>query len=278
MLKLERSSKNDRQVSVIVRNQEHWLTQPLQIGLAIAIAFHLLFFTLFQIVPFQFPANSFVFPPVTIEVPANSHTSMAALTEKVQEIVSELPPRPATVPPLPNSPQFTRVYPREAPQVQPTDAFTQIEEEVYTPTWKQKSAGPSLRWIVSGPLADRPLLHSPTVHPKVETHATYQVMVDNRTGKIFWFNSIDTPSNAATSQWLSAFQFATDQDAFVTEGFLEIHFIPESDSANRIGVRPDILTFVIWKGEDAIPMFGISPLPNDECQNVRPDPNVEVAV
>jgi len=38
------------------------------------------------------------------------------------------------------------------------------------------------------------------------------------------------------------------------------------------GVRPDILTFVTGKGGYSIPMFGIPPLPSDECQNVRPDP------
>lgn len=241
MLKLEKASR-DGQISIIIRDKERFFSRPIAVAFALAILYHLLFLIIFQVAPFKLRLNQTIFPPVLVEADSIKETAIEVNVDRPKTIYSGLPPRPSSQPSLPDYPYFTAERPVEYIKENSSqiNSFLRIEKEVYEPLFFpiEKSPLPPIHIVISGFLADKKLLSEglkgkklPAVKSTItqtELRNTYAVLVEGRTGRIFWYEPKQQTSITAIDSFAESIlhdvQFTPSDEAFVTAGEIELHF------------------------------------------------------
>lgn len=236
MLKLEKVSRNN-QLNVIVRDKEHFLSRPLLIAFSIAISFHLLLLIIFKITPFALHLNQTIFPPVQVETDHPNNAAITADITQFNELSSNLPPTPPSLPIIPNTPQFLAYNHTLSTEQEnsPAQLFDPIEKAITQPATILLSSPPSplpIAVIVSGPLAEHTLLVDglkDNVRPVKQSIGTakYEVIVEGNTGRVIWQEPIQNSSNIALEKFaeriLKDMRFATDSSAYMISGYIEVH-------------------------------------------------------
>lgn len=243
MLKFAKAS-SDGIISVIVRDKEFLFTQPFAFAFIIAVALHLGLILLFHIAPIKIGLSQTNFPPVRVEADTFLKESVIAEVTPSIQTLRGLPSRPSSHPTLLQEPNFLVVRPMEYSQVEGTTtlAFRQIEKQLYEPEFNPLifPSKPPLEMIISGVLAEHPLLSTGLnqkniingSHLKRELQLVYSVMVEGRTGKIFWFESKQSDNHFTSNQFaekiLNDMRFALNQTTIALSGEIEFHFNVEA--------------------------------------------------
>lgn len=238
MLKLEKVSREGT-ISVIVRDKEHLFTRPFALAFGIALIIHLSLILIFHIAPFKIGITDTVFPPTSVEADTMIlKESAIALIEPVIQTIKGLPIPPSSSPTT-TEPYFSKEHPIEyrKEETSTVSAFNLLEKEIYQPVFhsidiQQK---PPLEILISGALADQPLLSSsfkdkiiPLLITSTDLRITYSVMVEGRTGKIFWFEPKQVAHIASLDHFsemiLRDMKFVPDAKNLILSGEIEFHF------------------------------------------------------
>lgn len=242
MLRLQKSSK-DRQISIIMRDKSHLFTHSFLIAFTLAASFHLTFLVLFQITPFKPRFSEMPLSPVHVEADtAFKDTAVVADAERLRPITSGLPPSKPSTPHLPERPSFLTAshmeYIKENSRVNP---FSQIEKGVYHPEFIPQNKPPAnpIEIVISGMLADKKLIanglnsqqlpgRAELTMPGFEWRAVYTVLLEGRSGRIFWYDSKQQTNVAVLDRLaeaiLRSMRFAPERENFVIAGEVELHF------------------------------------------------------
>lgn len=251
MLKLERKSKRS-EVSVSIKDCGRLLTPSFLYALGIAFAIHLFGVILFQISPFKIGHVETIFPPIQVNV------DYLPLIDS--GVLAELENEPSVMPPIPEpkmstpkiygmlliepkkyivNPKITNVLnfhsnkleawndysdiiSLEAPFPEKTKPLTihlfgQLTEKEYTlGNFDPKESLPKITQDLG--------------YKKVAV--SYRVKIEDREGKIFWYQQITSPEKKKTGKFaekvLMAMQFEKIADGFISEGEVEIEFLEEN--------------------------------------------------
>lgn len=245
MLKLERKSR-DGQVSVQFRDKEFIFNRTLWFALACALAYHFLFFVVFNVTPFKISVLT-VFPLISVESDTLPKES-AAIASDATAITSlhGIPFPKASTPPLPAHPQFLGMIPSEyIKESNVKDSpFYFVEAGAHLPeiAIPQRKAKNPVEVLVSGLLADKfvgngdidkQMLAALSRMPSPQDmRVVYNVRVEGKSGKVFWFEAKELTNNASIDALAESIvrnlAFAADASAFETDGEIELHFHPEA--------------------------------------------------
>lgn len=253
MLKLEKTSR-DHDVSVAFCSKEHFFTRPLLTALAVALGIHLGFIILFQVSPLKIRWDNTPILPSIVEtelLPPGENLVMAKIDLEAlpDNILTKAPP---PLPFLADLPLFlpNRHIEFKGQAQALTTLFTEIEKEIYLPSFSQ-AGSPSLGPLsvhISGPLANKKLINDhlqkyPTnifseLNTKAPQRLLYSVLVDEQSGSVFWHELVEKGVNEAMEKMGSGIiyglEFAKMPSAFVTAGQIELYFNPEFELDNGI--------------------------------------------
>jgi hypothetical protein len=239
MLKFDKIAR-DRQVSVILREKDPAFTRSFAIAIGLAAGLHLLFLVIFPISPFKILLNQTVFPPVQVLADAvPKDAALLAQMDSPKPIASGLPDPKPSLPAFPDFPTFLTgqhvEYIKETKDG--VNPFIHIESEIYTPAFSslEKQSLPPLSIVISGFLSELTMidngLNGRTICPPSSyerQRAIFNVLVEGRTGRIFWYEPVQLTENAATDRFvetlLREMQFSAASGIFVTAGEIEFHF------------------------------------------------------
>lgn len=238
MLKLERAVPNGL-ISIIIRDKERFLTKPLAMAFIIAFTIHLSLLLLFHIAPITYGTHQTVFPPTRAEAESEARESVVADIKLTTPSIRGLPPPPSSRPHFPHTPQFLTIRPMEQIATGspiPLD-FHQLEIPIYQPSFQPLVKGiqePFLLFI-SGSLSEQPFHINGLkgkIPPDVQnpTCIVYEVMVEGKTGKVFWFEPtqyLNTALAKFAEEVLRDMTFDLDSTLAVVSGQVELHFNPE---------------------------------------------------
>lgn len=251
MLKLERTS-HDQDISITFRTKERFLTHPLLISMAIAMAIHLGFLLFFHITPLKIHWGNHPSPPVLVEAelgPSDENLVLADISLNVMpdNILLKAPP---SLPFLSNDFLYTRshsiahFYTSEGS----VDLFQEIEQEIFFPSFSltKITSNQPISVNIFGPLASKKFedhnvtnfstklfsdLNINIIRPH---HFCYSVLVNEQTGKVFWHVLLEPGDNSSLEKIATAMiydlQFTRTPAAFVTAGQIELHINPGHSS------------------------------------------------
>lgn len=238
MLKLEKVSKT-LEINITMRQREHFLNRAFFKALGIALGLHLLAVVLFHIQPFVISGSGIVFPPVLVDSDLNLVQEGTVLA---QIDTDEAFPRHIKEPKglrfaFPEYPevdlkQYQIQYdPHSNPHVfAPFEDSAQI---LYTRLLDHRPReGEKVKVEISGSLINLKLEDDGIDQAEFGKTRTgrgrYQVRVEHRTGKIFWYDPIEAigheETDALAEKILRGMRFASDEFYFVTGGEIEIQF------------------------------------------------------
>lgn len=239
MLRVERHP-HSREISLKMRKSPtDFGSRDLWIGLAIALTLHLAAILLFRfpIVNLKSLSNPAQVVVETI-TPMNQlpgiradwtpHPSLRLLPEELLAPRSAQPPLPGWKP-LPISEDTLAHKPNQLP------SFAAIEQlvAIARPTpLRYPSTAFTMNIRVSGPLAEIPfnLIAPLMVEPQPRQHYSFEVRVDNQTGRICCFNPTETEEdlehsvNVLGEKILAQMHFKTRNRPSLTPGLVEITF------------------------------------------------------
>lgn len=242
MLKLQRNSREGT-ISVIIRDKEYLLTRPFLLALAIAIGIHLGLILLFHIAPFNIDFNERVLTPTQVQADNTGESIIIAELAPTAPSIRGLPPVPSSYPSLSQPPKFLAYRPIAHRKIdnQANVAFTKIEQKIYVPEFiptLHRALQSPFQIAVSGILGDYTLITDGMenqIIPKSKTGSTriiYSVLVEGRTGKIFWFEPSQHAHEAAIDKFaekiLRKMKFASDPKAIAISGSIEMQFNEEA--------------------------------------------------
>lgn len=239
MLKLEKGSR-DSQICVTVRDKDRIFTNTFLKALSIALGIHFGLLAIFQIAPFKLRLSEKIFPPVLVEADSSNTLEGSVLANieapRLKNLYLELPPPLPTLQSFPTFIAASHVEFRkeESPIANP---FSDIEKEMVTPDFKRKESRelPSISLVISGNLGNKKLEKDPLknrVLPAIaqveQTRAIFSVLVENRTGSIFWYepkqltgvNSLDRFAESIVKD----LSFIPETKTPVVAGEVELHF------------------------------------------------------
>ena len=224
MLKLERTS-NPSGLILRLREKETFWEPRLVKALLFAFALHLGVFLLFHVSPFKL-ASTFTFSPVQVQSEQSLQGISALVSSGTYDLEDELPLPPFYFRP----PPLDWISFSTKPSITPSallnpDALRHIEERTW-PIWHEPLSlnleEPLVRLAISGDLAERHLIDTDPLLSKMQpitslpaayAHVTYEVQMDERTGKLFWYERTQSSGDSAI-------------DRLTEKILLNIHFDP----------------------------------------------------
>lgn len=207
MLKLERTV-NSAQLAIQVREREPFFHPLLLQALAYALILHFGALLLFHVTPFS-ASSSFLYPPVHVQSDTPHLDVAAAIPEEWSK--DFIPP-----PPLPSLPfmdwnSFLSDSLLTPSKTWEPESLRGVEKQIW-PEWETPLSmvfqEPRIRLSISGELAEVPLIQgSPLLdelqpissHPD-PAYVSFQVLMNERTGEIFWFERTESSKQQAINQ------------------------------------------------------------------------------
>lgn len=258
MLKLEKNSRN-HDVSVSFRSRDSRFNRTFLTAFGIALALHVIAGTLFQIRPFLLGSSEVILPPVAASAdltdPAEENENIAIASVDKNDHLPRLITEPRySKPAAPDIAAASINRHMEYVMKKETSAnanpFAAIEQDLHSPDLDYIEGILQFTPVtvrVSGQLADKSIEGKSIddelvdMTKPVPCHATsvnhvstlYDVRVEDRTGRIFWFEPkqpVEDPAHKqAAENILQRLRFQTDNRTFVTSGEIEIVFtIPDA--------------------------------------------------
>ncbi|NGX41812.1 MAG: hypothetical protein K940chlam7_00086 [Chlamydiae bacterium] len=247
MLKLEKKSDN-RPVNVKMRMNSRICTPTFLRALAIAVGIHLMGYLIFHVKPFNVGSFETIFPPVQVNIDMQQMLNggvLANLEGEGQSTAAILEPK-SSVPTIPllSTPEMKRelAYPRE--KTVKRNPFQHMEENLDYLTLEnlsppQPKKGRRIKVSAFGNLSNKEIVAEGWEGKKLfrrhafeerntQYLATYDVKVEDRTGKIFWHQQHEPLEkkklNVLAEKVLENLLFDRDPNGFISEGQIEIVF------------------------------------------------------
>lgn len=245
MLKLEKARHSD--VNITMRNKQRCFNRTLITALAIACGLHLFGAIIFHIHPFISFGDK-ILSPTIVEAEMNNSLDdddwsvLAYLDTKHKSSRYQFAPTPSE-PKLPSisisAPSRQTEYIKETSLL--INPFLSIEEDWDYLIAKEPPASnsPPISVHVSGPLADIPLITDGTteISPTEQTNllkqplrCVFEVQVEGKTGRIFWFTakqSLSEQSICSTAETLlHHMRFQPSSHSVISTGEVEITISP----------------------------------------------------
>lgn len=238
MLRLQRSSR-DKLISIFVRDKDKFFSKPLVIAFAIAFGFHLFLLLMFHVSPFILSSGDVIFPPATVVADAViADQGAVAVIDSSSHWMRGLPRPPDSSPSIKGTPSYTISRPISKGGSLPSGdfLFTSLEQSLYVNEFNplRNRESPPFALAISGVLASLPVKDG---YPKPEgitgtvegeTRAVFNVMVDGRTGKIFWYDFVEKSSKTRLDKFaenaLAGMTFETNHSLGTLSGEIEFHF------------------------------------------------------
>lgn len=243
MLKLEKTS-NFSGLTIRMREQERFFEPRVLKALAIAIILHMGTLLLFDVTPFYL-SSTFTFSPIQVQSePPPQGVSALVSSYMEEDELSHLP--------LPIIPALDWIFFSQESILTPSLAFDiyalQSLEDRLWPKWEEplsiKLEEPGIQLVISGDLAQIPLL---TIDPllnqmqPISFHeasayatATYQVLLDEKTGELFWYERTESSTiptiDQLTESILLNLRFVSAEMKAPVEGALHF-FVTSKDLA-----------------------------------------------
>lgn len=207
MLKLEKMV-NSAQLAIRVRDRENFFHPLLLKALAYALLLHFGALLLFHVTPFS-TSSSFLSHPLHVQSDT-PHVDVATVIPK-EWGKDFIPP-----PPLPSLPamdwnSFLSESLLTPSKTWEPESLTGVEKQIW-PEWETPLSiilkEPRIRLSISGELAEVPLiqgsplldeLQSISSHPD-PAYVSFQVLMNERTGEIFWFERTESSKQQAINQ------------------------------------------------------------------------------
>ena len=236
MLKLEKASKN-HDIYIRMRYRERFYNSSLKKALYIALSLHLFAGLLFHISPFKLFSER-ILPPIVVEadlsesIEESENGTLAHLEGEETPLRALLTPKSSS-PKLPALPKLIllsklEIFNQEILAINP---FIEIEKDYRQNSFKTTfKYQPSIQVAVSGPLAqkDPPYLNYPmSIDIPFSEKLSFDVQVQNKTGKIFWISAKKNHSqslNKLAEQVLKEIEFPKEFNEFITSGEIDIMF------------------------------------------------------
>ena len=208
MLKLERTS-NPSGLILRLREKETFWEPRLVKALLFALVLHLVVLLLFHVSPFKL-ASTFTFPPIQVQSEQSLQGISALVSSGPFDQDEEIPPPPFYFrhPPLDWISFSTNPSITPAASLNP-DALLHIEERAW-PIWHEPLTllleEPLVRLAIAGDLAERLLIDTDPLLSKMQpistlpasyARAAYEVQMDERTGKLFWYERTQSSGDSA---------------------------------------------------------------------------------
>lgn len=243
MLRLEK--KRHHEITVFLRDKERVFNRTFLYAFGIALGMHLFAVLIFHIHPF-ISLGDRILPPTMVEIDSNGmedlNSGALAVIEQEGGFKPYLLPRAS-------DPKISmKMSPPPVLQVEYvasknvlSHSFSSIEEDwsylVQSDASEQKRQEP-IHVHISGKLADVPLvkngsqeittLQLDNLLPSESYLAVYEVQVDRKTGRIFWYTALHSDRLQTVDAWaermLQQMVFQADPEAFVSKGEIEISF------------------------------------------------------
>lgn len=224
MLKLEKVSKT-LEVSITLRKKETVFNSTFLKALALALGLHLLAAILFQVSPFILRGSQIVLPPTIVDADL-SDGFVIAHADSEENLPRHIKEPPGAKLPLPEmdlkSPNL------EMDQNLYKNPFLSLESNL--DLFEIPKMGQNL--IISGPLAENPLLEEPSFNfnAKMAYRAHFAVNLDAKSGTLFWFESLQTDPDPflelQAEKILRNLRFAPVTESLIVSGEIEITFRP----------------------------------------------------
>ena len=216
MLKLERKSR-DGEVNLLINGNDSFFNRSLVVAFLLALGFHALFLLVFHVSPFKSGVIETLYPPVGVEadLPVIPDGVLAVADIGTAPLSLYGIPVPGfSQPSVPPSSQFLKtVATTYSIETDPLDnPFLSIEEDAYLPIFSVsvKKERKPINVLVSGVLAERGIIFlgvdaknsssSVIKEMKEPLRLVYDVSVDGRTGKVFWFEPKEPSRLAAVNR------------------------------------------------------------------------------
>jgi hypothetical protein len=230
MLALE---KEKEALKIILRQRQYRWNPLFWNSFAFAVAFHGVGALLFHIHPL-FVSDGHFLPPLQVEIVANEEegkevagmpneeeeSSLIALLPRLSKpTLSSITLSPA---PIDVESSTTALSPYDHP-------FKAMEGHWETVCHKecQNSKEPTTALLITGELADRPLINSGLAG--IQGHcgsSLYEVRVEGKTGRVFWYLSQqerqDPKFQAIAESVIKQLRFSADPSVAIARGFIEI--------------------------------------------------------
>lgn len=240
ILKVE-SSDRGQDIVVSVRGRERFWNRTFLTAFALAVSLHLGGLLLFRIAPIKLSWNSHSTAPAIVQAEFSTDGIAIALSDNEDLPERYVPPPALTVMGLPTLPTRKYVVPFDMYSINDdSHPFAELELALLEPWRESPPPLPKepLTLQFSGPLAGRVPLHHPAkdwVPPAARSlkgayRVVIDVKVDEQTGQIFWHNILTSSGVVLLDR--EALAVLKDmrlspgpQDAFVTDGFVELTFL-----------------------------------------------------
>lgn len=225
MLRLERIRKSELHVSL--RGKEKFFNSTLVQALSIATGLHLFGLLLFHVTPYFIDSETVIFSPIMVNTDISAPMSALADTTPDRKHSRHLrPPKYATL----ELPRIAETVPErfESNMWVPTQSYQRNREWTIDPFVEEERVA-AWEMDLSGPLAELELKEKPSdqegqlVAQSERKRLLYDVKVENRTGRIFWYQLLDPVGEKRDhSDWITALQFVPKEGAQITSGRVEI--------------------------------------------------------
>ena len=250
MLKLERKSKNG-QIDLLVRDKDLFLTRPLILAFCLALTLHLLFLVVFQVSLFKIMRSQTLFPEVVV---TTDTTHLLDAAETLTDINIESMTLQGIPIPKFSEPKIA-LYKNlvidksmgDTKKIEVlNDFFVDLEKGVYSPELSVMSVNikKPFEMLISGPLAENNYVLEGGAENIISSLAkmkipstqviVYEVLVDEKSGKIFWFEVKKKSSIAALNRLaenlLRQLIFSKEPIVWTRLGEIEFYFNPVSDN------------------------------------------------
>lgn len=238
MLKLEKTRRSE--IIVKIRDQQNFLNKPFFYALGIAIALHILPALLFYISPFII-TGEIILPPVFVETDLNfsmenDHSAVAYLEQE------RGPPKYSLEPSL-SEPKISMISSMTSDQIDDSSEkrFTENPFIIIEENWEEilggnciKTPPPPIRCQISGKLSEQQILDDglnkvPFVRLEGDYIVSYDVRVEGKSGKIFWYalkqSSLPPMVKNTAETILKEMLFKPNPEIFVQDGIIEFMFV-----------------------------------------------------
>ena len=261
MLKLEKASKLSN-VTIRMRERERFFEPRLLKALTIALLLHCGAFVMFHVTPFSF-TSTFVFPPVLVQSDSTIKGVVALVSDQIEKEELLYPPLPF-IPPLEWISSFLPESILIPSYAFDSEGLESLEKQLW-PKWEAplslKLEEPRIQLNISGPLAELSMVASDPLLEQMQpisshdfaAYVTYQVLLDDYTGEIFWHerieSSIEPAINQLTEKILLNLRFSSQKTGESVAGFLNFLVLP-SIQANASNQLPRISHKILKKSDE----------------------------
>ena len=222
MLKLERAAKTS-DLSITLRKREPFFSKEMVKAVAICLTVHLGAIFLFSIATSKFGGTLTVLPPVNVVIDLPLGGNVIVEVDREENASRYLRPPDDVALVLPELDTSVILPPLEVSLIRANSPIIALLDPI--PTYDRP-----IQVHVSGPLSQLQRISSDPARPSLPPgvfQAKFHVALENRSGKIFWYECLECPDSLQhlAEEMLHQMLFEPNEGDFVTRGDVVFTFV-----------------------------------------------------